>query len=932
MLQSKSFLKRTKKGNAIKVVQEHYLRDDIWCSVECCTLCLQTEPVLSTSALLTKQIPRPHYIVPDTNVFMNQIDVVEHPALHDVIVMQTVYEELRHLSLPIYNRLRALINDQKKRFYVFSNEHHRDTYIQRLKDESPNDRNDRAIRSAVKWYSTHLKKINKENHIEVVLLTDDVGNRTKAQEEGLSAFSVREYVEGMTDTPELVDVLENSSNVEGDKKVPYEEGSIFSNVDGVETQVMILGRPCLNRAIQGDVVAVQLLPKSEWLRTPTAVVVEEEEEANVTADLKEDGEPKEQNDDLESEALESSQPTGKVVGIIKRNWRPYCGFISKKSVKSSATSTFAENVLVIPMDRRIPYIYIRTRQAQNLMGQRILVSIDSWPKNSTALGAAGDKSTETEVLLLEHDVPFQEFAAQVLNDLPVEGEAWKVTEVHLPGRADLRHLNICSIDPPGCTDIDDALHVRPLPNGNYEVGVHIADVTHFVKPFTSMDEEAANRGTTVYLVNKRIDMLPELLGTNLCSLRSNVDRLAFSCIWELTPEAEIVNVNFTKSVISSKASLTYEEAQMLIDDTRKQDDLTKGIRILNQLAKKLHKKRLDRGAITLASPEVRFQLDFDSQDPVDVEMKELRETNALVEEFMLLANISVAEKIFSKFPASSLLRRHPSPTPTKLKELSNAINRFNFSLEFETSKALADSLDRAVIPDNPYFNKLLRILTTRGMMQAVYFCSGTLQFQDFRHYGLAAEIYTHFTSPIRRYSDVIVHRLLHAAINSEKNYGQELVDINKMQKLCDASRNSVELHTNIFFKGKIEQDEGYVTRVLKNGFIVLVPKYGIEGIVYSSSANSTAKSPTTPQVVYNPHNNSLESVTPSGTVSINLFDKVIVQITVDEDLVGGMRQKMKMELVSPFIPGLSVSDNNLRKKEARIDDEGGNGKRMRIDD
>ncbi|CAG8588221.1 11045_t:CDS:10 [Gigaspora rosea] len=635
MLQSKSFLKRTKKGNAIKVVQEHYLRDDIWCSVECCKLCVQTGPVLSTSAMLTAQIPRPHYIVPDTNVFMNQIDIIEHPALHDVIIMQTVYEEIRHLSLPIYNRLRALINDQKKRFYVFSNEHHRETYIQRLKDESPNDRNDRAIRSAVKWYSTHLKKItNKENHIEVVLLTDDVGNRTKAQEEGLSAFSVREYVEGMTDTPELVDILGNSSNVEGDKKVPYEEGSILSNVNGVDTQIMILGRPCLNRAIQGDVVAVQLLPKSEWLRTPTAVVVEEEEEANVNADLKEDGEPKEQNDELENEVIESSQPTGKIVGIIKRNWRPYCGFISKKSVKSSATSTFSENVLVVPMDRRIPYIYIRTRQAQNLMGQRILVSIDAWPKNSTALGAAGDKSTETEVLLLEHDVPFQEFASQVLNGLPVEGEAWRVTEEHLSGRA-------------------------------------------------------------------------------------------------------------------------------------------------------------------------------------------------------------------------------------------------------------------------------------------VYFCSGTLQFQDFRHYGLAAGIYTHFTSPIRRYSDVIVHRLLHAAINPDKNYGQELVDINKMQKLSD---------------GKIEHNEGYVTRVLKNGFIVLVPKYGIEGIVYSSSASSTTKSPTTPLVVYNSHNNSLESVTPNGTVSIKLFDKVIVQITVDEDLVDGMRQKMKMELVSPFIPGLSVSDNTLRKKEIRIEDEGGNGKRMRIDD
>jgi exosome complex exonuclease DIS3/RRP44 len=208
------------------------------------------------------------------------------------------------------------------------------------------------------------------------------------------------------------------------------------------------------------------------------------------------------------------------------------------------------------------------------MGQRILVAIDSWNKDSIfpmghfvkALGAAGDKSTETEVLLLEHDVPHQEFALQVLNCLPIEGDLWIVKDEHLRGRADLRHLNVCSIDPPGCTDIDDALHVRQLPNNNYEVGVHIADVTYFVKPNTPLDDEAALRGTTVYLVNKRIDMLPGLLGTNLCSLHSKVDRLAFSCIWELNAEAEIVNVSFTKSIISSKESFTYEEAQTRIDD------------------------------------------------------------------------------------------------------------------------------------------------------------------------------------------------------------------------------------------------------------------------------------------------------------------------------------------------------------------------------
>lgn len=212
-----------------------------------------------------------------------------------------------------------------------------------------------------------------------------------------------------------------------------------------------------------------------------------------------------------------------------------------------------------------------------------------------------------------------------------------------------------------------------------------------------MDSEAAARGTSVYLVDKRIDMLPSLLGTNLCSLRSNVERLAFSCIWEMNENAEIVKVDFTKSVIRSKFSFTYEEAQTRIDDERMQDDVTKGIRTLNKFAKILRQKRMEAGALTLSSPEVRFNLENDSQDPVDVEMKELKETNALVEEFMLLANISVTKKIYSKFPSSAMLRKHAAPPTNNFDQLRKTLAEKGFVLETENSKALADSLDRAVV-------------------------------------------------------------------------------------------------------------------------------------------------------------------------------------------------------------------------------------------
>ncbi|KAI7815809.1 hypothetical protein BC939DRAFT_404742 [Gamsiella multidivaricata] len=964
MLRQKQFVKKTKSGKVLKVVKEHYLRDDIWCSAEACKECEHTESILSATPSTNKLFPLPHYIIPDTNIFMNQIDVMEKSQINNVIVLQTVLEEVKHLSLPIHKRVRDMISNKEKHFYVFSNEHHRETFIEKLKDESPNDRNDRAIRVATKWYGNHIQNLKPK--VSVVMMTDDAANRSKAIADGLQAVSVKRYIEALDNT-ELLDMISDAKELDDGQQMIYAEhlspthlsggiksGKYYQGKLGIsshnylEGTILIVGRENLNRAVDGDIIAVELLPKSEWRTTPTGVVIDEEEEKEEEESLKAEQTAAASNEDAtmtdasvssDGTKTDTPQPCGKVVGVIRRNWRQYCGFIDRKSVHTPAGSSAPINVLFYAMETKIPKIKIRTRQAHSLLGQRIIVSIDSWPKTSRypighfirSLGDAGDKSTETEVLLLEHDVPFHEFSKQVLSLLPVEGENWVVKPEHFNGREDFRSLNVCSIDPPGCTDIDDALHVSSLPNGNYEVGVHIADVTHFVKPGNVMDQEAASRGTTVYLVDKRIDMLPGLLGTNLCSLRSNVERLSFSCIWELNENAEIVNVRFTKSVIASKASLTYEEAQNRIDDERMQDDITKGIRTLNQLAKKLKQRRLDMGALTLASPEVRFNLERDTQDPVDVEMKELKETNALVEEFMLLANISVARKIYEKFPDSAMLRCHPTPPATNFEKLEKAVARMGITIDHSTSKTLSESLDNAVIPEEPYFNKLLRIMTTRCMMQALYFCSGSLTVPEFKHYGLATDIYTHFTSPIRRYSDVMVHRQLHAAIDPSISYGGELTDKEAMNELCgvlnhrnrmaqQAARSSVELFTHLFFKNKVEEEEGYVIRILKNAFIVLVPKYGIEGIVYASAkvpknASTEGAPAAQPILVYNTETDSLQSTEPldegqAPKVQIQLFQKVMVQISIDDDLKGGgeggMRQKLKMDLLKPWIEGISV--------------------------
>uniref|UniRef100_A0A3P9M311 Exosome complex exonuclease RRP44 n=1 Tax=Oryzias latipes TaxID=8090 RepID=A0A3P9M311_ORYLA len=945
MLKSKTFVKKTRAGGVMKIVREHYLRDDIWCGSEACRECKQESTVLQADACIESNLcPYPHYVVPDTNVVLHQIDVLEDPVIRNVIILQTVLQEVRHRSAPVYKRLKDMIQAKEKLVYTFTNEHHRETYIEREQGESANDRNDRAIRVAVKWYSQHLKA----DGLKVVLLTDDQGNKEKAEENSLVVYKFDEYVKNLTANPELVDRLALSKDdkaeiisskvlfpehlplskiqsgiksgtfLQGTFKASrdnYLEATVFVQGEGEEsTEVLIQGLQNLNRAVHQDVVAVQLLPRNQWV-SPSSVVLQDDGAAK-DDDMDEDEEEKA----LRISAAEAAgKPTGKIVGIIKRNWRPFCGMLNVSQIKESTRHLFT------PADRRIPRIRIETRQASTLVGQRIMVAIDGWPKNSRypnghfvrSLGSAGEKGTEEAVLLLEHDVPHQAFSQNVLSFLPKM--PWGITAEDMVKRKDLRHLTVCSVDPPGCTDIDDALHCRELENGNLEVGVHIADVSHFIRPGNALDKEAANRGTTVYLCGKRIDMVPELLSSNLCSLRSNVERLAFSCIWEMNHNAEILKTQFTKSVINSKASLTYAEAQMRIDDTNKKDDITESLRGLNKLAKILKRKRIENGALTLSSLEVRFHIDSETHDPIDLQTKELMETNSMVEEFMLLANISVAQKIYDEFPDCALLRKHPAPPPSNYDILLKAAKSKNVEIHTDSAKALADSLDVAKVDGFSYFNTLLRILATRCMMQAVYFCSG--MDSDFHHYGLASPIYTHFTSPIRRYADIIVHRLLAVAIGADITY-PDLMDKHKQSALCNnlnyrhkmsqyAQRASVAFHTQLFFKSRgILNEEGFVLFVRKNAIIVLIPKFGLEGTVFFDSKDKAG-----PSLVFDEEGPTLKV----EQTTFHIFDKVKVTISLDDSNI--QHQKIRMALTEPVIPGVSVAapDVEPQAKKPKVD-------------
>ncbi|KAG9199812.1 exosome catalytic subunit dis3 [Epicoccum nigrum] len=972
-LSSKVYVRSTKSGKVQKIVRELYLRQDIPCSSNLCRECLEIAPtdyskrvapfVLSDTPAGSKNFPNGQYLVPDTNAFLTGMDLFEQEtAFHDVIVLQTVLEEVKNRSLPLYHRLISLTKNEGKRFYVFFNEFRQETHVPRDVGESINDRNDRAVRRAVQWYNQHITKAvaarsKKQMRIPtVVMITDDRDNLRKAKAEGVPGITLADFVSGLENADELLDMISAAQEQrEVRSKKPevfypdhftmskmmtgvkagtlhqgifnvsqynYLEGSV--HVPAFEKSLIVLGRENSNRAVSGDVVVVEVLPQDQW-KAPSTKIVEEDTVAKNDNAEQEDGEnvvTEREKRALQEEVKRTHasgtegkpQPTARVVGIIKRNWRQYVGHIDRDSVRSTAkTSRQQQTVFLVPMDKRVPKIRIRTRQAGELLGQRILASIDSWEKDSRypvghfirSLGELESKGAETEALLLEWDVQYKPFPKTVLDCLPAEGHDWVVPESKedpgWKGRKDLRDLIICSIDPPGCVDIDDALHARKLPNGNFEVGVHIADVSHFVKPNNAMDKEASQRGTTVYLVDKRIDMLPMLLGTDLCSLKPYVERYAFSVIWEVNENADIIKSEFTKSVIRSREAFSYEQAQLRIDDASQQDDLTNGMRTLLMLSQKLKQKRMDAGALNLASPEVKVRSESETSDPVDVHVKQSLATNSLVEEFMLLANISVAARNYEAFPQTALLRRHAAPPKSNFEELANQLKvKKGLELRSDSSGAVAESLDKCIDPNNPFFNTLVRIMATRCMMSAEYFCAGTQAYPEFRHYGLASEIYTHFTSPIRRYADLEAHRQLAAAIEYEQ-LDPSLHSKAKLEAVCKninvrhrnaqmAGRASIEYYVGQALKGKDLQEEGFIMKIFSNGFVVFVPRFGIESLIRLRDLATPE-----PEAEFDTDNYQL-NIKGEINRSVELFERVMVRITDELEESTGKR-KVKLTLV-----------------------------------
>ena len=330
------------------------------------------------------------------------------------------------------------------------------------------------------------------------------------------------------------------------------------------------------------------------------------------------------------------------------------------------------------------------------------------------------------------------------------------------------------------------------------------------------------------------------------------------------------------------------------------------MRTLLMLSKKLRQRRMDAGALNLASPEVRIEAESETSDPIDVKTKQMLETNSLVEEFMLLANISVAGKIYDAFPQTAMLRRHGAPPATNFEELQKQLKvRKGLGLRVDSSKALADSLDECVDAQEPFFNTLVRIMATRCMLSAEYFCSGTQAYPEFRHYGLASEIYTHFTSPIRRYADVVAHRQLAAAIEYEQ-LDNSLHSKSKLEAVCKninvrhrnaqhAGRASVEYYVGQALKGRVAVEDGFVMKIFSNGFVIFVPRFGIEGVIKIKDLSEVGGTHE-PAAEFDGEKYTLKVETGKRDLLLELFAKVRVEVTDAKEESTGKR-KIHLKLV-----------------------------------
>lgn len=526
-----------------------------------------------------------------------------------------------------------------------------------------------------------------------------------------------------------------------------------------------------------------------------------------------------------------ADPEGEVIEILESQRRTITG-------KLQVTKGFA---FLVTEDKTLANdIFIPKEKLKGgKTGDKAVVRITEWPEEAKnplgevvdILGEAGNNDAEMNAILAEFDLPYKypenvEKAANKISEV--------ITEEEIGKREDFRQITTFTIDPKDAKDFDDALSAQKLEDGTWEVGVHIADVTHYVKSESLIDREAYSRATSVCLVDRTIPMLPERLCNQICSLRPNEEKLCFSVIFKLNSNAKVLQSRIARTVIKSNRRFTYEEAQNIIETG--EGDYKEEILALNELAKKLREKRFKAGAIAFDRYEVKFDID-ETGKPLGTYVKVSKEANKLIEEFMLLANQTVAEfigKTKNKTKKTFVYRIHEQPDPERLRDFSSFISRFGYKMRTEGSKTdISKNINKLLdsVQGKPEEN-LIETLAIRSMQKARYTTD------NIGHYGLAMDYYTHFTSPIRRYPDMMVHRLLEryqaggrsVIKNKYEDYCKHCSDMESVA--ANAERASIKYKQVEFMEDKLGQVfDGVVSGVTEWGLYVELNENKCEGLI-----------------------------------------------------------------------------------------------------
>jgi DIS3-like exonuclease 2 len=631
-----------------------------------------------------------------------------------------------------------------------------------------------------------------------------------------------------------------------------------------------------------------------------------------------------------SKAAPIMRPIGRVVAIkeARHKTRTFVGFLRPNSPKGGVRES-DKAVQFVPLDKKHPKFLILRRDVPQEFLQKcdelkeILYAVKFWKwaidmrmplaRDVKKIGLAGSIIAETQALITEYEVDDSDFHPRLVEGIP---DKLEISPEEQALRRDFRDIRVFTIDPKTARDLDDALSCVKLDNGNFKVGVHIADVSHYIKPGSELDTVARGRSTSVYLVQECIPMLPRQLSENLCSLNPRLDRFAFSVEWELTPKGDIVSQWIGKSMIRTCCRLAYEDAQLVIDSGTIEDPKQRNLKSLEALynlslknpavephliaqdilnlhsiAVNLREKRFASGALKLDSVRLSFTLDEDG-NPTDYYQYIQRESNRLVEEFMLLANMSVAEFIYKVFPKAALLRRHPPPNERKMNDYVKFLSSLGIQLAGTSSAELHRYLETCHLryPDIKNIRRILEELTTRPMQVAQYFCSAEiddLQIKDYgHHYALNVPYYTHFTSPIRRYPDLIVHRTLQAAllateqkpipdgfvVPSESLKEWAVYCNNKKMNAKRAQEKSSHVYLCAYMKDHPLEEEAVVIELSRKVFAVFSMTIGERCRIFTEDLKCS-------RVDWQSDSKTLKLTWPSRSLAVNYFHTVPVRFT-----------------------------------------------------